>query len=185
MPADLDLEKLEDSTFLLDVLLNCESVLDDLDLWCYLNWFEGEIAKGPVIRRHWVTFSVRYDHDKMPDPRAALRLLKHGIQVEFNTMKQKATGNVVTPDHEPKTPTDWLVTITIPRHLMDDINEADLEYDEDVDTDDVEDAKDVGLDNESQYQEDEQLPEDSADPAMAPPAAPPAPPAAPPQPPQQ
>ena len=94
----------------------------------------------------------------MPDPRAALRLLKHGIQVEFNTIKQKEEGDVTTPDHEPKKATDWLVTVTVPRSLMDDINEADLEYDDDVNTDDVEDAKDSGLDDESPYQEDEQLP---------------------------
>lgn len=154
---DLDLEKLEDSTFILDVLIQAENVLDSLDAYVYANWIEGEIVKGPVIRRHWVTFSLRYPYDKMPDPRAALRFLKHGIQIEFNTIKQKEPGDIATPDHEPKK-SDWLVTVTIPRRLMDDINEADLEYEDDVNTDDVEDAKDSGLDDESSFNQDEQLP---------------------------
>jgi hypothetical protein len=155
---ELDLEQLEDSDYLLDILIQCENVLDTLDTYVARNWFEGEVVKGPIIRRHWVTFSLRYPHRKMPDPRAALRLLKHGVQVEFNTMKQSVAGKVNTPEHEPEEATDWLVTITIPRRLMDDTNEADLEYDEEVDIDDVEDAKDTGLDDESPYQEDEQLP---------------------------
>lgn len=166
---ELDLEKLEDSQYLLDVLLDAEAILDDLDIYCYTGWIEGEVVKGPIVRRHWVTFSLRYPHNKMPDPRAALRLLKHGIQVEFNTMKQKVEANVTTPEHEPKQPTDWLVTITIPRSLMNDTEEADLEYDEEVDTDDVSAAQDIGLDDESSYQEDEQLPQgDMEQPSPAP-----------------
>jgi hypothetical protein len=161
---ELDLEPLEDSDYLLSVLIDCEAVLDNLDLYVAIHWIEGEVVKGPIIRRHWVTFSLMYPHDKMPDPRAALRLLKHGVQVEFNTMKQRVAGTVTTPAHEPDTATDWLVTITIPRRLLDDINEADLEYDEEVNTDDVEDAKDIGLDDESSYQEDEQLPDDGMEP---------------------
>ena len=174
--ADIDLEKLEDSDFMLDVLIQAENVLDSLDAYVYFGWLDGEVVKGPVIRRHWVTFSLKYPHDKMPDPRAALRFLKHGVQVEFNTIKQKEPGDIATPDHEPKK-SDWLVTITIPRRLMDDINEADLEYEDDVNTDDVEDAKDSGLDDESAFQQDDQqLPPDDENPEQpAPPAAPPAP----------
>lgn len=176
---DLDLEKLEDSEYLLDVLIDCENVLDSLDLYCYFGWFDGEVVKGPIIRRHWVTFSLKYPHNKMPDPRAALRLLKHGVQVEFNSMKQKVEGTVATPEHEPNAQTDWLVTITIPRSLMTDTEEADLEsYDDEVNSDDVEAAQDIGLDDESSYQEDEQLPQDDAMAMEQPPAAaPPAPPA--------
>jgi hypothetical protein len=158
--ADIDLEKLEDSTYLLDILIQMENVLDSLDIYVYRNWFEGEVVKGPIVRRHWLTFSLLYPHDKMPDPRAALRLLKHGVQVEFNTMKEQVPGDVNHLDHEPEKDTNWMVTVTIPRRLVDQTEEADLEdYDDEVNPDDVEDAKDSGLDDESQYQEDEQLPD--------------------------
>lgn len=160
MEDGIDLEKLEDSTYMLDILLQCENVLDMFDVYTALNWFDGEVVKGPIVRRHWVSFSLLYPHDKMPDPRMALRLLKHGIQCEFNQVKREVAGDVNTRDHEPKKPTDWLVTITIPRRLLDQTEEAELEaYDDEVNPDDVIAAKDIGLDDQSTLQQDEQAPE--------------------------
>lgn len=175
--SSIDLDKLEDSNHLLDMLLACESVLDSLDTYCYSNWFSGEVVEGPIVRRHWVSFSLLYPISKMPDPRAALRLLKHGVQVEFSRVKR--ANDPIThagQEPEPTSPTDWLVKITIPRRLLDQTEEAKLEvYDDEVDTDEVTAAKDVGLDSESQYQADEQLPDGSA-PPMPPGQMPPAPP---------
>lgn len=165
----IDLEKLEDSEYLLDVLLGCENVLDSIDLYCFSNWVEGEVIDGPIVRRHWVTFSLRYPYHKMPDPRAALRLLKHGVQVEFNSVKRAQAGKPGHLDDEPDNATDWLVKITIPRRLLDTMEEVDLEaYDDEVNPEDVTAAKDLGLDDESQYQTDEQLP-DQGQPPMPPP----------------
>lgn len=172
--SSIDLDKLEDSNHLLDMLLACEAVLDSLDTYCYPNWFSGEVVEGPIVRRHWVSFSLLYPISKMPDPRAALRLLKHGVQVEFSRVKRE-NDPVMKADQEPEPvkPTDWLVKITIPRRLLDQTEEAKLEiYDDEVDTDEVAAAKDVGLDSESQYQADEQLPDGSAMPAQIPPAPP-------------
>lgn len=156
----IDLEKIEDSDYLLDILIQMENVLDSLDVYVYRNWFEGQVIEGPIVRRHWLTFSLLYPHDKMPDPRAALRLLKHGIQVEFSQMKQVKAGDVTHPDYEPSHASDWLVTITIPRRLLDQTEEADLEsYDDEVNPEDVTAAKDTGLDNETSFQQDEQSPD--------------------------
>jgi hypothetical protein len=160
MTQPIDLERLEDSSYLLDILLQCENVLDSLDCYVYASWIDGEVVEGPIVRRHWVTFSLRYPHRKMPDPRAALRLLKAGVQVEFNSVKRQQAGKPGHKDGEPDKDTDWLVKITIPRRLLDQIEGADLEaYDDEVNPDDVEAAKDIGLDDESQYQSDEQLPD--------------------------
>lgn len=159
----LDLEKLSDSTHLLDLLLDFEQVLDSLDIYVYKHWLNGEVYRGPIVRRHWVTVDVRYPYHQMPDPRAALRLVKHGIQVEFNRVKQEQPGNITEPDHEPATYTDWIITITMPRLLIDTTKETDLElYDDDVDTDDVTAAKDIGLDDESPYQQSDQPPAQAA-----------------------
>lgn len=155
----IDLDKLEDSSHLLDILIQLEGVLDGLDVYVYPNWFDGEVVEGPIVRRHWVTFSLLYPYRKMPDPRAALRLLKHGVQVEYNKVKQQQAGEQLgEPDHEPKHFTHWMIKITVPRRLLDQMEGADLElYDDEVDPEDVTAAKDIGLDQESQYQTDEQL----------------------------
>jgi hypothetical protein len=174
---DIDLEKLEDSSHLLDILLSVENVLDSLDVYCYESWISGQVVGGPIVRRHWVTISLLYPHDKMPDPRAALRLLKHGVQVEFNSVKREQPGKPGHPDAEPDHDTDWLIKITVPRRLLDQMEGADLEmYDDEVNPDDVTAAKDIGLDDESQYQSDEQLPADGSpmppDPSMQQPMQP-------------
>lgn len=169
MPS-IDLEKLDDSKYLLDILLACEDVLDSMDCYCYRHWFDGEVVEGPIVRRHWVMFSLRYPHNKMPDPRAALRLLKHGVQVEFNSVKQQQASKPGQLDGEPDHDTDWIVKITIPRRLLDQIEGADLEtYDDEVNPEDVTAAKDIGLDDESQYQADEQLPDGMGQPMQQPP----------------
>ena len=172
MTQPIDLERLEDSSYLLDVLIQCENILDSLDCYVYQNWILGQVVEGPIVRRHWVAFSLLYPHRKMPDPRAALRLLKHGVQVEFNSVKRQQAGKPGHKDAEPDHDTDWLVKITIPRRLLDQIEGADLEtYDDEVNPDDVEAAKDIGLDDESQYQTDEQLP-DGTDPGQLQPPQP-------------
>lgn len=157
---EIDLDKIEDSNYMLDILIQCENILDSNDVYVGLNWFDGEVIRGPIVKRHWVSFSLRYPHNKMPDPRMALRLLKIGVQVEFERMKQEVAGNVTAPDHEPDEDTDWMVTITIPRRLLEQTEEADLEtYEDEINPDDVESAQDIGLDDDSQYQEEEQAPE--------------------------
>lgn len=179
---DVDLEKLDDSQHLLQMLLDFERVLDANDVYVFRNWLGGEIARGPIVRRHWITVDLRYPYHRMPDPRAALRLLKHGIQVRFNKMKQEMPGDITRPDYEPNQPTDWMVTIVMPRRLIQTTAEGDLEvYDDEVDEDDVEAAKDIGLDDESSYQQQEQLPnQDMMNQEMPPPGGPGAPPNAPP-----
>jgi hypothetical protein len=155
----IDLEKLQDSTHLLDMLLQCENVLDSMDCYVYQNWIDGEVIEGPIVRRHWITIGLLYPFNKMPDPRAALRLLKHGVQVEFDQIKREETGHPGQPNETPKDPTDWFVTLTFPRRLLDQIDGVDMEiYDDEVDPDDVTAAKDIGLDDETPNKADEQLP---------------------------
>ena len=156
----IDLDALSDSKYLLDILIQLENVLDSNDAYAFVNWESLEVVRGPIIKRHWISFSLRADHSKMPDPKFALRLLKIGVQCQFERMKQEVAGNVTAPDHEPDHQTDWMVTITVPRRLLDQTEEADLEtYDDEINQDDVVSAQDIGLDDESSYHEDEQNPE--------------------------
>lgn len=173
----IDLEKLEgadgESNHLLDLLTQMEDVLDSLDIYVYRHWFDGEVIEGPIVRRHWLSFSLLYPHDKMPDPRGALRLLKHDVIVEFSKVhrdgekfhamadeksepkdsEKKIEAKENDPEH-----TFWMVKINFPRRLISQMG-ADLDfYDDEVDVEDVEAAKDGGIDDESAYNTDEQEP---------------------------
>lgn len=158
----IDFELLQDSPHLLDLLVQMEDVLDSMDVYVFKNWLKGEVAEGPVVRRYWLDMTLRYAYDEMPDPRGALRLLKHGVRVDFS--KAQIDG-----DDEPKPVTEsedevdedtsnmvWLVRVSIPRRLVVQMNDAQHDfYDDEVDIDQVEDAKDDGLDDESSYHSDE------------------------------
>lgn len=165
----IDLEKITESPHLLDILLQMEEVLDSLDIYVFENWYLGEVVEGPKIRRYWLDFTLKYDIDKMPDPKAALRLMKHGARVDFWKAKYGKDGEFEDEaevaetsqkrqeDESDKEKLDlfWLVRISIPRRLVSQMSAEELDfYDDEVDVEDVEDAKDTGIDDESAYMRD-------------------------------
>ena len=175
------LDKLTDTTnssdTLLSTLLACEDVLDANDVYVAPGWFAGEVVAGPNIRRHWVSISLLYPFDNMPDPRIIPRLLKLGMKVEYNKVQRAGTlgasefSAVEEKDEVSADGTYWMVNLTYPRKLLDVMkssDDIDLYDDEEdaVDADSVETARDTGLDDESAYQTDEQVPME--DPTNAP-----------------
>lgn len=139
----LDISKIEDTPHILDLLLEIEDVLDSLDMYVFQNWILGEIVDGPRIKRYWVELTLQYLHKKMPDPRAGLRLLKHGILVSYQKGKLEAVGDKPEEDI-------WLVKLEVPRRLLSGANNSASDYyDDEVDQDDLEGAKDLGIDNET------------------------------------
>jgi hypothetical protein len=179
MANEIDIEKIQESPHLLDMLLQMEDVLDSLDIYVFRNWYKGEVVSGPNVRRYWLDFTLRYKYDQMPDQKAAMRLIKHGIRVDFakGSLKSKeytdAEGQLRQGDHDPVAAGDlnepepdevtdasstvWLVTISIPRRLVAQMSseQLDSEYEDEVEIDDVDDAKDTGIDDESAYMQDE------------------------------
>lgn len=152
----IDIGKIQDSKHILDILMQCEDVLDSLDIYVYKNWFSGEVISGPKISRYWVTIGLKYPIDKMPDPRGSLRLIKYGIKVRFIKKERKTTPNVyaeITPNDDPRDESIWLVTLSFPRRLMSNIEDSSNDdfYDDEVDIEDIDSAKDAGIDNESMY----------------------------------
>lgn len=147
----VDIEKLNDSPHLLDILIQMEDVLDSLDIYVFTNWMKGEIVEGPVVRRYWFDITLRYEMDDMPDPRGAMRLIKHGVRVDYN----KAT--IATNEgEEPAEPTHWEIKISVPKRLVSDMNAAELDfYDEDIEIEDVQDAQDTGMTDEAGVTEEE------------------------------
>ena len=146
----IDFEKLNDSPHLLDILIQMEDVLDSLDVYVFANWMKGVIVEGPVVRRYWFDFTLRYPIDKMPDPRGAMRLLKHGVRVDYNKVTVEDDQG-----EEPSDPTHWEIKISVPKRLIADMNAAELEfYDEEIEAEDVQDAQDSGMNDETGFYSD-------------------------------
>ncbi len=163
----IDIEKIQDSPQILDILIQMEDVLDSLDIYVFKNWFNGEVCDGPNIKRYWLDFTLKYPYDKMPDPKAAYRLLKHGIRVNYEKVKEDDTApdrTLSEPDvNEDKKDIEespeykyWMIKISIPRKLYKNISTEEMDfYDEEIEYDDVEDAKDTGMDEESAFVQDD------------------------------
>mgnify|MGYP003627286365 FL=1 len=72
-----------ESTTSLTVLKDFERVLDELDMYVYANWKDGELIEGPIIDRHWVKCSFMWKENNMPDPTGAKKLLDYDCKVKM------------------------------------------------------------------------------------------------------
>jgi hypothetical protein len=108
------------------VLKDYERVLDELGLYVYANWEDGELLAGPKIGRHFVECSFMYPRDKMPDPMGGKRLLDYDCKVTYKKDHLVEPRKIIEPDDVrpgtkkgklDKTPV-WVVTIIIPKELM-------------------------------------------------------------------
>jgi hypothetical protein len=162
-----NLDNIHSSPNVIDTLCEIDRVLDRMDVYAYENWINGEIVDGPFVERHWVELTLMYPAKMMPNPDAAMRLIANGCKVKYGKDKFKTFGKVknsediVTTEDGQRIPkpiikTVWLVTIRIPRQLLD-ISE-DIKDMDDVDYDSIEDAYDEELDGEQGLQSDTQAP---------------------------
>jgi hypothetical protein len=145
-------------------LLDFERVLDELDLYAFKNWQIGELVAGPQIGKYRVTCIFMWPEKLMPDPRGARRLLPFDCEVKFKKTRMKVPMKVENPsDFRPGTHKArlvekkiWLVEITMPKSLMNDIRTGSVELeDEEIDLEDLDQAYEQDLDKES-YQSEEQ-----------------------------
>ena len=106
-----------------------ERVLDELDLYVYKNWKDGEVCAGPKIDRHWVTCSFMWDRANMPDPMGGKRLLDYDCKVSYakdyviEPRKIKVPGDIRPGSKKGKLDRRdiWVVTIQMPKKLIIDI----------------------------------------------------------------
>ena len=149
----------------LETLLDYERVLDELDLYSFKHWKLGELVEGPVYEKYFVTCTWMFPYRKMPDPSGGERLLNYGCEVEYWEDVLEYPIDVKSPDDfkagtkVPKmvsTPV-WMVTITMPKKLMTDIQQGSIELEsETLDTEDIEAAYEQGLDDDVYKTPDEQ-----------------------------
>lgn len=124
-----NVESIYSNNTALSTLKDFERVLDELDMYVYKNWDEGELVSGPKVDRHWITASFMWPKDKMPDPMAAKRLLDYGCKVQYEKTYLVVPRKVETPDDfRPGTKKGkldrepvWVVEITMPKKLVADI----------------------------------------------------------------
>jgi hypothetical protein len=60
-----------------------ERVFEEMDMYVYKNWEEGELAYGPQVDRHWITAGFMWEENKMPDPVAGKRLMDLGCKIRY------------------------------------------------------------------------------------------------------
>ena len=108
------------------VLKDYERVLDELGLYVYENWEDGEIVSGPNISRHFVECTFMYAREHMPDPMGGKRLLDYDCKVSFKKDYVVEPRKIIEPDDvRPGTKKGkldklpvWLVTIIVPKQLI-------------------------------------------------------------------
>ena len=143
-------------------LLDFERVLDEIDLYAFKNWEIGELVSGPKIGKYRVTCIFMWPLKLMPDPRGARRLLPFDCNVEFMKKEIEIPIKIENPsDYRAGTKKAklmrqqvWLVEITMPKALMQDIRTGSIEMeDEEIDLDELDQAYENDLDQD-EYQND-------------------------------
>jgi hypothetical protein len=108
------------------VLKDFERVIDELDLYVFENWSEGELISGPNVSRHTVECAFMWPRESMPNPQAGRRLLDYNCKVSYKKdflMQPRKIES--TDDYRPGTKKGkldqlpiWIVNITMPKQLM-------------------------------------------------------------------
>ena len=110
----------------LTILKDFERVIDELDVYVFANWEDGELLSGPVDSRHFVTCSFMWPADKMPDPSGGKRLLDRGCKVTYAKDELLKPREIKSPeDYRPGTVKGkidahdiWVVNIKMPKELI-------------------------------------------------------------------
>jgi len=121
-----NVEGIYESNTAFAVLKDFERVLDELDIYVYENWEDGELLAGPEIERHWVSCSFMWNRDNMPDPMGGKRLLDYDCKVFYKKDSITIPRKIRKPDDiRPGTKKGkldrkeiWVVKIQMPKKLI-------------------------------------------------------------------
>jgi len=134
MPDIIDviknLQTLGENNSAFKVLKDFERVLDELDIYVFKNWQDGEIIAGPDVSRYAVTCKLMWDRENMPDPEGGKRLVNYGCEVIYAKEQILIPRKIKDPsDFRPGTKKGkidahpiWTITLTMPKKLMQDVN---------------------------------------------------------------
>jgi hypothetical protein len=132
-----NIEQVYGSNNSLNLLKDFERVIDELDVYVYDNWLDGELVSGPKESRYFVECTFMWSEKDMPEPAGGKRLLEYGCKVQVAETAISKVRRIKTPDdirpgtrkgkidQEPV----WMIKITMPKKLMNDINRGYTELD--------------------------------------------------------
>lgn len=157
----------------LTTLLDFERVIDELDIYVFKHWKQGELVEGPVYEKYFVSCTFMWPHKLMPDPRGGERLVEYDCEVYYSKDMLEYPVKVNTPDDfEPGTKMPkmakkpvWLVTVVMPKKLMQEIQQGSLDLESaTLDLEDIEQAYEEGtaddmtVDNDQEQQQQSEQP---------------------------
>ena len=160
-----NIQTLYESNSSLAALKDFERVLDELDIYVYDNWINGELAYGPKIDRHWITAGFMWPEEKIPDPKGGKRLTDVGCHVKYQKSHLVEPREIRTPDDirpgSKKGKLDrkkiWIIEIQMPKKVAFDMYKGYMEK----------------MKKEGQYTEAQGPTQNGGAPAMPAPVAPP------------
>ena len=125
-----NIENIYGSNNSLNLLKDFERVIDELDIYVFENWMDGELVAGPKESRYFIECTFMWPREKMPNPEGGKRLLDYGCKVKFGESVISQVRKIKKPeDIRPGTKKGkidqkpvWLVEIIMPKKLMSDIN---------------------------------------------------------------
>jgi hypothetical protein len=125
-----NIEQIYGSNNSLNLLKDFERVIDELDLYVFENWMDGELAAGPKEDRYFVECTFMWPRDKMPEPAGGKRLLEYGCKVGYAETAMARVRKIESPeDIRPGTRKGkidydqiWMVKIKMPKRLMKNID---------------------------------------------------------------
>jgi hypothetical protein len=124
-----NIEELYENNSSLAVLKDFERVFEELDVYVYENWIDGELAYGPRVDRHWITAGFMWEADKMPNPVAGKRLVELGCKVTYQKSHLLEPRKIRTPEdlrpNSKKGKLDrkpiWIVEVQMPKTVAFDV----------------------------------------------------------------
>lgn len=133
-----NIEQIYGSNNSLNLLKDFERVVDELDLYVFDHWIDGELVEGPIETRYYVECTFMWPEKKMPEPSGGTRLLEYGCKVKYAESSLAVVRKIKKPDDiRPGTKKGkidnkpiWLVKITMPKKLMSDINRGYTQLDQ-------------------------------------------------------
>lgn len=111
------------------VLKDFERVVDELDVYVFDNWENGELVEGPDVNRYDVKCKFMWPLNSPPDPKGGKRLVDYGCEVVYEKTEVLVPRKIKDPgDFRPGTKKGkidavpvWIVEIRMPKKLMQDV----------------------------------------------------------------
>lgn len=124
-----NLQTLSENNSAFQVLKDFERVLEELDIYVFKNWEEGELCQGPKVTRYMVECGFMWEAKNMPDPQGGKRLVDYGCEVVYEKTHILVPRKIKDPsDYRPGTKKGkidahpiWRVIVKMPKKLMQDV----------------------------------------------------------------